>query len=49
MENMEIEWEDAIRLDNEMKSSEYYFKIQEARKKQMSTEQTDDSPNMGEY
>ncbi|MCG6150252.1 hypothetical protein LFX15_18285 [Leptospira levettii] len=45
---MEIEWEDAIRLDNEMKSTEYYLNIQEARKKKMSTEQTDDNPNKGE-
>lgn len=49
MENMELEWEEAIRLDNEMKSTEYYLNIQEARKKKMSTEQTDDSPNIGEH
>ncbi|MCW7506105.1 hypothetical protein [Leptospira paudalimensis] len=47
-DDMEMDWEEAWRLDNEMKATEYYKRIQEARKQRVPKEQTEDSPNPGE-
>ncbi|MCW7494660.1 hypothetical protein ND861_07105 [Leptospira sp. 2 VSF19] len=45
---MEIDWDEAIRLDNEMKATEYYRRVQEARQKRLAEEKTEDRPDREE-
>jgi len=47
-ENQEIDWEEAWRLDNEMKATEYYKRVQEARQKRLADEKSDDSSDREE-